>query len=126
MRLNDIVDKIENVIHNIVIYKIGKKEKFLAGFSEIYEKTSEDLVMLMANLAKQKYTEEVKKLVIHVHDLEDEGDAIFIHSVSDLFQNGSDALYIIKWKDILEDLEKIADKFQSVSNSIEGIIVKFG
>jgi len=35
-------------------------------------------------------------------------------------------LYIIKWKDILEDLEKIADKFQSVSNSIEGIIVKFG
>jgi len=124
--LDDIVDKIENVIHNIIIYKISEKEKFLVEFSEIYEKAGEDLVVLMTSLAKQKYTEEVKKLIIHIHDLEDNGDCIFINSVSDLFNNGTDALHIIKWKDVLEDLERIADKFQSVSNTIEGIIVKFG
>lgn len=122
--LDDIIDQIENVVHNVKVYNLVRKKDLLIDFSKLFEKGSRDLATLVGSLYQQKFTPEIKKLVINLHDLEDEGDTIFVRSVSSLFQNGEDPITVIRWKDIIEDLERVADKFQDVSNTIEGILVK--
>ncbi len=122
--LDDIVDKIENVIHNIVIYEINPQEEFIAGFAEIIVKDAEFMAKLIELLKTQKYSVSFRELVVKIHSLEDDGDELFINVLKSLFSNGQDAVTIIKLKDIAEDLEKVTDRFQTASFTIENIFVK--
>ncbi|MDI6778560.1 MAG: DUF47 family protein [Patescibacteria group bacterium] len=123
--LDDVVDLMENVISNIHVYGIKTKEKALVEFSELIDEASQILVELSGFLSELKYTPRLRELKKKMHDLESQGDRIFRRTISSFFVNGQDPLRVIRWKDILEDLERIMDKYQEVGDTIEGIIVKF-
>ncbi|MCX6762699.1 MAG: DUF47 family protein [Candidatus Moranbacteria bacterium] len=115
---DDVVDLVENVISNI-------KESALIEFADLIKEASETLVKMSGCLVKLKYTVELRDLKQKMHDLETKGDRVFRKAVSEFIADGRDPVRIIKWKDILEDLENIMDKYQQVGDTIEGIIVKF-
>jgi len=122
--LDDVVDKIENVIHNLAIYRVSPQEKFIGEFAEIILADARSLNHLIELLRSQKYSASFRSLVLEIHNLEDQGDELFLNTLSHLFQNGTDAVSIIKLKDIAEDLERVVDKFQTASNTLENILVK--
>ena len=123
--LDDIIDLIEDVIQNIGLYGIKEKKKILADFSELFVSASEDLSKTISCLPKQKNGSSFEKLIIHIHELEDRGDVLFQKSLQQLFEKEPDPMTVIKWKDILEELEEVMDKYQEVSDVIRGIMVKF-
>ncbi|MBU0670721.1 DUF47 family protein, partial [Patescibacteria group bacterium] len=122
--IDDIVDLLEDVIHNIQIYEVKEKKDFVEKFAQIIPKAANHLKELVEELEKLKYTKNFNALVIKIHDLEDQGDMIFSDGIERLFKEEKDPIEIIKWKEILENLEQIMDKFQDTSNTLEGIIVK--
>lgn len=122
--LDDIIDKVENVIHNLAIYGISPREKFLADFAAIIAKDAECLMKLVELLKQQKYTSQFRDYIIKIHDLEDQGDKLFLQTLKSLFQDHSEPVRIIKVKDVAEDLERVVDKFQTASNTFENILVK--
>lgn len=122
--LDDIIDYIENVIHNIQLYGITEKKEAVNDFKRLILEASEVMEKLMSQLQKQKHTTEVNGLIIKIHGLEDQGDLVYQKAISRLFREEKDPVAIIKWKDIFGNLEKIMDKFQAVSDTIEGIIIK--
>lgn len=73
---------------------------------------------------KQKYSEELLGIKIKIHELEDKGDVVFKNAISKLFKEEKDPINVIKFKDILENMENTMDKFQKVADIIEGILVK--
>jgi len=75
-------------------------------------------------LKSQKYSSEFRELILKIHELEDDGDEIFLSFMSELFQNGQNPVTIIKLKVLAEGLEEIIDKFQKASNVCENILVK--
>ncbi len=121
---DDVVDKIENVIHNLVIYEVSPKEEFIAGFAQIIGEAAQALNQLTSLLPEQKYSDSFRSLVLKIHNLEDDGDELFLNTLRRLFQNGQNPVVIIKLKDIAEDLERVVDKFQAASNILENIVVK--
>jgi uncharacterized protein len=123
--LDDVVDLMENVIHNIYVYDIKTQEEALLDFSRLIKEASETLVDMATCLPQLKYTPRLRELKMRMHKLETEGDRVFRKTISEFIANGQDAVRIIKWKDILEDLERVMDKYQEVGDTIEGIIVKF-
>lgn len=122
--LDNIVDLIENVVQNIDIYGITKKRAALDEFAAIIGENAAALEALMAEFEKQKLSPAFCEARVKIHDLEDQGDEIFKNSLSVLFKEEKDPVEIIKWKDILENLERVMDEFQNVSNILENIIVK--
>lgn len=122
--LDDIVDLIENVINNIHIYDIREKREYFDRFAETIVEASKSLDQLMEQFKNLKKTDLLLKSKIRIHELEDRGDAIFTSALSTLFKTEKDPITLIKWKDILEDLEAVMDKYQKVSDIIESIIVK--
>jgi uncharacterized protein len=63
----------------------------------------------------------------HLHalrELEDEGDRLSREAVADLFRAGHDALTIIRWKDIHEQLEEAIDACENAADVLEAILVK--
>lgn len=123
--LDDVVDLMENVIANIFVYGIKTKEPALVQFADLIKEASQALVDMSGCLSELRYTPKLRELKKKMHDLETEGDKVFRKTISEFFSNGHDPMRVIKWKDILEDLERVMDKYQEVGDTIEGIVVKF-
>ena len=122
---DDIIDLIENTLHNIYLYEVTEKKPFIDGFAELIGRATPVLNQLIDEVfEKQKYTENMWRLIRQLHDLEDEGDVVYQQSLRKLFQDEKDPIAVIKWKDILGTLEHIMDVFQNMSNTVEGIVVK--
>ncbi len=122
--LDDIIDLIENVVHNVELYQIKEKFAPLEEFAQLISEATGYLSELIKCLEKNKYSPELASLKLKVHTLEDRGDLVFERAISQLFLNQKDPIALIKQKDILESLENVVDKYQAVADIIEGIIVK--
>jgi uncharacterized protein len=123
-KLDDIVDLLEDAIHNIYIYNLTENHPALKKFGELMSESSVCLADLLVCLEQQKHTDQLAKAKAKMHLLEDQGDELFSEAIASLFQDNSNPITIIKLKDILETLEDIMDKFQQVGDIIEGIVVK--
>jgi len=119
-----IIDLTENVISNICLYKLDNKVSGVNEFGEIIYRDSRYVSELLGQMKIQKYTPKIKEMVKKIHRLEDVGDELFEKSMLKLFNDVKDPILIIKWKDILEDLELITDKCKNISNIIEGVMIK--
>lgn len=123
--LDEIVDLVENSLHNMQLCQVKDMHPAVKDFASLISRASKELSQLVHVVNDPKKRKECKAMVIKIHALEDEGDVLFQNALADLFKNHqSDVLYIVQWKDILEDLENVMDQFQAASDTIENIIVK--
>jgi uncharacterized protein Yka (UPF0111/DUF47 family) len=64
------------------------------------------------------------KHCIEINRYENESDRICRTLIAQLFDEETDSVQIIKWKEIFEVIETAVDKCEDVANVIEGVIVK--
>lgn len=122
--LDDIIDLIEDVIRNVYLYGMDKRMPAMQSFAKLIAEDTAELGTMIQLLSEMKHTPELLKAKIKIHNLEDDGDIIYEEAIAALFREERDPITLIKMKDILEQMEMIADKFQSVSDLIEGIVIK--
>jgi uncharacterized protein Yka (UPF0111/DUF47 family) len=60
-----------------------------------------------------------------LHDLEHEGDEVYENFLKDLFINETDAIELVKMKDLMQGMESATDKANSVGKTLKTIIVKY-
>jgi uncharacterized protein Yka (UPF0111/DUF47 family) len=65
-----------------------------------------------------------KRELIELRELEDEGDRLNRESIAQLFASSDDAVAIIRWKDIHEQLEEAVDACENAADVLEAILVK--
>ena len=63
---------------------------------------------------------------VEINRLENEADRVHQQAVSQLFDDESDPLLVIKWKEALDFLEEATDRCEDVANVLEGVAVKHG
>lgn len=125
-KTDHLIDMIYSVIRNMEMYKVTKKREEISTFSELIVKDSLYLEELIKeSFEKHKKNHKITSLISNIHELEDEGDIIFQKAITELFEHEKDAILIIQWKDIYENLEDIIDSFQRVSDTIGSMIIKF-
>jgi predicted phosphate transport protein (TIGR00153 family) len=122
---DDIIDLLENTIHNIYLYEVTRKRPFVDEFATLIGNATNSLNgLLRETFQHQKYTKSIWEFIKKIHDLEDEGDIVYHRELRSLLNEEKDPIAVIKWKDILTTLERIMDVFQNLSNTVEGIVVK--
>lgn len=122
--LDDIIDLLEDVILHIHMYRVKKKISALPQFAAIISEGANDLYEMLTILSHMKNTPDLKEAKIKIHHIEDRGDILFEEAVTKLFSEETDAIELVKVKDVLEKVEMVVDKMQEVSDLIEGIIIK--
>jgi predicted phosphate transport protein (TIGR00153 family) len=119
--LDDICDHIDEAAGNIAVY----------GVTEIRPNAKEQAQVILR--ATQKLCEAVERVdgfkdadrqLNELRDLEDEGDRLNRQAVSELFNSETDAIAIIRWKDIHEQLEEAVDACENAADVLEAILVK--
>lgn len=120
-RLDDVVDLIEEVADTFILYGVDAPTPVAVQQCEIIVQQCEQLAEALANLRTFKGLD---KFWIEIHRLENEGDRIVRRGIAGLFENGGDAVNLIKWKDIYSLLEETIDACEDAANVIERIVVK--
>ena len=119
--LDDIVDLIDDAARSMVMYDVQESTPHARRFADILQRMAVQLHEVVSMLAKPHG---ITPRLVELHRLENEGDETYYHAIADLFRDSTDALHVIKWKDIYEKLEAAIDRCENVANIIESVIIK--
>jgi predicted phosphate transport protein (TIGR00153 family) len=119
--LDDVLDHIDAAADLFVLHKIE------APFPEMKAQT--DALVRAAKATREalatlpKYSA-LSRFWVEINRLENEGDRIYRRATADLFGGDFKAMDVLKWKDIIDELEGAMDKLEDVANTLESIALK--
>jgi uncharacterized protein Yka (UPF0111/DUF47 family) len=67
---------------------------------------------------------DISHYTVEVNRLENEGDRITREAVASLFDDATDVMVVVRWKDLLERLEAAVDSTETAANILETIVIK--
>jgi len=120
-KLDDCMDLMEAAADLIVLYRIDDLPEGVSAQVEVLarmsELTAEAMPRLRALNDLPEYWREISRL-------ENQADQAYRRLVADLFSNGTDAITVLKLKEVIDQLEAAADAFETAANTVEGIAIK--
>jgi uncharacterized protein len=119
--LDDICDHIDEAAGNILGYGVTEIRATARQQAIVIERAATKLQEAVGKLEGFKDSE---RELIELRELEDEGDRLNRESIAALFASNEDAVSIIRWKDIHEQLEEAVDACENAADVLEAILVK--
>lgn len=123
MNLDDVIDGMEDFSALMDIYQIVNSDYYVDQFTHFILKCSEEIKISMELIASSRL-KDIKPHAIKIKDYESSCDDIYRESLRHLFQTEKDPITVIKYKEMYETLEDIADHCQNVATTLESIIMK--
>jgi uncharacterized protein len=119
--LDDCMDLMEAAVDLIVLYRIGELPPGIAAQVEVLARMSELTADAMPRLRSMS---DLQEYWIEINRLENQADQVYRRLVAELFNNGTDAITVLKLKEVIDELEAAADAFEKVAHVVESIAVK--
>lgn len=121
--LDDIVDMIDAVAALLVLYRMTEPIPEFRLLVDVLVRCS---VVIAKSMRGIRSPVGMKNYWVAIIRLEKEGDRVFHRGVSRLFSGDFKAMEILKWKDLLEELEGASDRCEDLANAVESIALKYG
>lgn len=122
--LDDILDLINATAQRLDLYCVTSVTQQARDLADIIVRAAEETLALTQSLNNMKNTKGMKERWIEVNRLENEGDSVSRSAIAALFENGTDPIEVIKWKELYEHLETAIDKCEDAANIIEAVVLK--
>jgi len=119
--LDDVMDAIDGTARRSQIFHLGLAPQGAKVLTEVIQRM---VGVLAEGVGRLKKGDDVMKYCIEAKKLEEEGDAIYQEALGRMFETERDALEIIKWKEIYDNLEITLDQGEDVANVLESITIK--
>ena len=121
--LDTVMDAIDQAAALIGLYRITALPDGARELAHIVTASTDSLQMTLEAFAAGK---PVQPHAVEINRLENEADRAYQQAIRGLFDRVMDPIVLIKWKDLLDVLERITDCCEDVANVIEGVVVKHG
>ena len=121
--LDDVMDAIDAAAAVTRLYKITQIRPGARHLAAIILDATDRITEALMLLDKRNG---VLELAARVNQLEREADRVHQDAIVSLFDDESDPIMVIKWKEILSLLEQATDRCEDVGNLLENVIVKLG
>ena len=121
--LDDVMDVMDGVARRSQIFHVGATPD---GVKQLAEAIERMVGVLAEGVACLKKGDDVMKYCVEAKKLEEEGDAIYHQSLGKMFETETNAIELIKWKEIYDNLERTLDEAEDVANVLESITLKHG
>ena len=121
--LDDVMDAIDAVAAVVRLYKITLVRPGARRLAEIVVESTDRITEALADLEKRHG---VLELAARINQLEREADRVHQDAIVELFDQETDPIKVIKWKEIFDILEAATDRCEDVGNLLEGVVVKHG
>jgi len=122
-RLDDVIDLIWAAVDRMTVFKIRDSTKEAISMSKDLLTTAEVIHKTIQKLKEKDYAH-VQEYCIEINRLENRIDRDFRDALGRLFEEVTDPIFIIKWKEVYELLEDASDRCEDVANILEAIVLK--
>ena len=119
--LDDVLDAQEAVADLLVLLRIEEPVPELRQQAEVLVRATEAVAGVVGSLRSLGGGEQALAEIIRQ---EREGDRIYRRAVAELFSGDYKAMDVLKWKDILSQMEAAIDRCEDIANTIESIVLK--
>jgi predicted phosphate transport protein (TIGR00153 family) len=119
--LDDCMDLMEAAVDLIVLYRIGDLPEGISAQVQVLARMAELTAEAMPRLRSMR---DLSEYWIEINRLENQADQIYRRLLAELFNNGEDAITVLKLKEVIDELEAAADAFETVAHTVESIAVK--
>jgi uncharacterized protein len=122
--INEVANNIYTASNRMKLYNVGKIDKSIRKLTEINLDACKHINNAVIELKDLKNLKKINESVKKIYKLESQADVVFDKAVADLFENGTDVINIIKYKEVLSALHYATDKCKDVARTLESISVK--
>lgn len=123
-KIDDVTDAVEDVLIYVDIFNVQKIRPEIHKFTELIVECCKSMNEALLEFQNFKKSKKLHSLIIEINRLEEEGDALYINGVRNLYKTSKDPLEIMIWTDIYRSLEKCCDACEDVANDIENVVMK--
>jgi len=122
--IDDVLDLTDAAAERVNLYDVGPvvpEARELAGVLVAQTMKMQEAVRGLRNVRE---SEKILLCCREVNSLENQADTILRSALARLFKSGTDALTVMKWKEILDLTETATDRAEDVANIIEGVVLE--
>ncbi len=119
--LDDVLDHIEAVAENLRLHGIEKPLPQMVSLTRTLAEAAAKTAEAMPGIRKMK---DLESYWIEINRLENEGDRAYRRTVAELFSGDYKAMDVLKYKEIIEEIEQAIDRLEDVANTVESIFLK--
>jgi len=119
--LDDIVDYTEEVADYLGLYKVKTPMEQSIRLARVLKDACRQISEAIPRLRGFR---DISHYTVEVNRLENEGDRITREAVASLFDDATDPMVVVRWKDLFERLEAAIDATEHTANILETIVIK--
>jgi uncharacterized protein Yka (UPF0111/DUF47 family) len=123
--IDDVVDYINGTAKRIDLYKVHHITPAMVRLAEIITLSAIELQSAVREMRSLRNVRKVRAHLVTINSLENEADKIMNASIADMFKNETDAMVILKTKEVITFLENATDKCEEAAHVIDSVIIKF-
>ena len=122
--IDNVTDTIEDVLLRFYMFNITEMHEDAIKMAALIVQCCEALKEAVAEFANFRKSQSLHQLIVEINWLEEEGDALFVKAMRNLFINEKDPIRILAWRETLDYMEKCCDACEEVSEVIESVMMK--
>jgi len=123
-KIDDVTDAIEDVLMCIDIFNVQSIRPEILKFTEMIMDCCKSMDVALVEFQNFKRSKKLHAEIIEINRLEEEGDALYVFGVRNLYKTSKDPVELMVWTEIFRRLEKCCDNCEDVANDIENIVMK--
>jgi len=118
---DDVVDDMQTVAQRVGLLGVNTTVPWLVRQADVLIRLAAEAVQLMEKL------ESMRDLTPHLEAIdrfESEADKIYNEALAHLFSGEFEALDVLRWKDLVEAMEKAVNTMEDIGDVVESIVLK--
>jgi predicted phosphate transport protein (TIGR00153 family) len=123
--IDEVLDYTYEIADRFLLYNINSPTPHMVDLSKILLSSTQEIHLVVNILNKMKNPSVLINHCNNIKKYEEQADTIYRRAIAELFQSHSNAIEIIKLKEVYENFESSLDKCQDVSDIIEDIAIKY-
>ena len=123
-RMDDVMDYIEGASTAIRTYGITQPTSAARALADLIRLQCIQLEKAISVIRHKGRLKSILEQLKEINRLENEADSLFLNSMAELFRGDMNAVDIIKWRDIYDQLEEATDSAEQVAYVLEAIVLK--
>ncbi|MBA2355848.1 MAG: DUF47 family protein [Acidobacteria bacterium] len=120
--LDNVMDMMDAAGECVRLYRVNSARYGAREIAAILITCADQIHLAMQKLESRKGLAEH---VVEINRLENEADQVHREAIGRLFSEETNAIEVLKWKEILDLLERATDECEDVANQLENVIVKY-
>jgi hypothetical protein len=122
--IDDILDLIHGAADTMLIYRVQAPTQRAKELAEITHEAVHEVERAVKYLRHRGQLKQMLVSCVELNRLENAADEVLKQALGELFQDSSDMVKVIKWRELYEHMEDATDRCEDVANILEGIVLK--